>query len=99
MVCVMRMSIRMRLGGEPAFDVRDLAVRVVQPAVQEPGGRCLAGGGVEDRRARIERAYARQQTLPGGRACRRIDQIGLGKYDAIRDGRLLDRLRLRIERR
>ena len=89
-VVVMRMRVGIGLGGEPFLHVGDLALRIVQPAVEQPLRRRLALGCIEDRRRRIERAQALDHALalPGAR------QIGLGQHDAVGDRRLLHRFRV-----
>ena len=67
---------------------------IVQAAVEQARRRRLAGGGIEDRRGRIERAQARDQRVLGVAPLGRIEQVGLGQHDAVGDRGLLHRLEM-----
>src|ERR1700674_6013957 len=60
---------------EPAPDVRNFALRIIEAAVDEARGGCLAGGGIKDRSGRIERAQAAAQVPERLGSLRRIDQV------------------------
>ena len=90
----MRMRVGIGLRGQPFLDVGDFALRIVQPAIEQPLGRRLAFGGVENGRRRIERVQPRDDAVA---LCVRR-QIGLGQHDAVGDRRLLHRFGVFVER-
>ena len=92
---VMTVTVRVGFGGKPFLHVRDFAARVVKPAPEQPVGRCLAFGSIEDGRGRIERAKPGNNSLTFGL----VSKVGLGQHDAVGDRGLLHRLDMRIERR
>ena len=97
---VMLRSLRIGLLGEPAPDVGDFPLRIVEAAVEQSRSRRLARRGIEDRRGRIERVQAgHEQIRMALPAFRRIEQVGLGQHDAVGDRDLLHRFQVLVERR
>ncbi len=84
---------------QPAVDVGDFAIGVVEAAAEQRLRRCFVLRRIEDRRRRIERMQTRQQDLIRIAALGRVEQVSLGQDDPVGDGNLLDRLQVLVERR
>ena len=93
-----RALLRVGLEREPARDIGNLALGIVEAAGEKPRGCRLARGHVEERRGRVERAQARQQCLVRIAAFGRIDEVGLAQHDAVGHRGLLDGFEMRVER-
>ena len=95
MAVMMRLRIGIGLRREPAFDVRDPALWIVEAGVEQLRRRRLAFGGVEHRRGGIERLQPRQDAA----ALRISREIGLAQHDAVGDRGLLHGFFVRVQRR
>ncbi len=82
---------------QPAPNVGNFSIRIVDPGIEKRSGRSFAFRGVKQNRARIEFFQARAK-IPQGTAPRR-QKIGLAEDEPVGHGRLLHRLLMRVEGR